>query len=272
VSFARRNVPPPAAFYITTDDLLYIECHNSTATTFVGVVMRILMPTGEIKTFDYRLQLTAGSVFTSGTFPLTEGFLLTALAAGGDVGLQRGQLWVRVLIVRGGTANLLGAHTLIEDYLEQHYAPAWPNGTLRSPLEGRGALRSIIGTDPAAGVEISETVPTGRRWRLQTFNFVLTTDATAATRQVLLAIDDGTNVQFIVPAISTQLASLTIRYSYGPVGAPQATAIARNVSVLPVDLYLPSGSRIRTVTDAFQAGDNYAAPIYSVEEWLERPF
>lgn len=134
--------------------------------------------------------------------------------------------------------------------------------------EGRGNLRSITGTDPAANTEISETVPANTRWRPLLFRAMLVTDATVATRDVRLVMDDGTLTLAQVPADQTQAASLTISYT-AFAGAPLSTA--RNTGAviqMPDGIMLTGASRLRTQTSSLQATDNWGAPQYLVEEFI----
>jgi hypothetical protein len=130
-------------------------------------------------------------------------------------------------------------------------------------------MRSITGTDPAAGVEISETVPAGVRWRLLSFRAVIVTDATVANRQPSLIVDDGTNTVHQSGANAAVAASAGAGYMWGAgVGAFGATGNGNQGSV-PNPLMLAAGFRLRTSTLLFAGGDNWGAPQYLVEEWLE---
>jgi len=132
-----------------------------------------------------------------------------------------------------------------------------------------GVIRLVAGTDQADNTEITETVPTSRRWRLMAFRAALVTDATSATRQVYLIIDDGTTTFLQIPASATHIASLTRNYNFAVSGALVTNATTEIAGVLPDDLILPAGYRIQTSTDNLQATDNYGVPQMLVEEWLE---
>lgn len=269
VSFSHRNISPPAPLYITLDDFFYVEVHNTSSSPLVGIVMRVLLPSGQIKTTSQQVPLNQAGVFTSATFNMVEGFLLGVSAAPQGFNVRRGQVWVRLAIARGSLAGLLGAQILIQDYVETHYAASWPGGHFSSEVDGLGVVRSIVGTQPAAGGEISETVPTGRRWRLQTVNFGLTTSAAAGNRQVLFILDDGVSSSYLAPALSVQAASLTVGYAFAPGCSPIATTGGRAVCPIPSPAIMSAGWRFRTSTNAKDAADQYTVPVYVVEEWLE---
>ena len=131
-----------------------------------------------------------------------------------------------------------------------------------------GRLRSITGTDPAAGAEISETVPDRRRWKILSIAITLTTDATVDDREVRLIIDDGTNTILIVRLTNKQAATNTYSYYFTNIGVAETKRI--NSILIPIPtLTLSPNSRIQTSTDKMKAGDNYAAPQLLLKEWID---
>ena len=95
------------------------------------------------------------------------------------------------------------------------------------------------------------------------------TSAVVANRTPVLTIDDGANVIFETGTNVAQTATQTAKYR-AAVGVPLTTfgALAYLLP-LPGDLELAAGSRIRTVTGAIDVGDDYSAPVYTLEEWIE---
>jgi len=198
--------------------------------------------------------------------------------------IKRGQFYVRFVIRRQNSGfedclccgYIYSARPFLS--IGEHIEPG-PGG-------GEGFIRTVTGTDPgSSGEEIVETVPTNAFWRLISFGAVFVTSSDAATRTPNLAIDDGTTAnRSHIWQGSTQAASLTrthlFQQEYGGSGAQGAgnasivdtdTILTREV--LPNNLFLKEGHRIRTVTlniDTVAAlFDNWAAPIYQVEEWLK---
>lgn len=131
-----------------------------------------------------------------------------------------------------------------------------------------GRIRSITGTDPAAGAQISETVPARRRWLLRSLTFSLTTDANAADRRVMIAITDGTNTYFFYPFGTVQTASLTYTYhlTQGLFGEAQ---MANNIYTPLPTLFITEPYEILSTLSNGQAGDDFTAPIMLVEEWID---
>ncbi|GAH86709.1 unnamed protein product [marine sediment metagenome] len=131
-----------------------------------------------------------------------------------------------------------------------------------------GRLRSITGTDPAADTEISETVPARRRWRILSIRFSLITDVNVTDRTVNLILDDGTTILSQIPSDTVQPSNLTRWYEFKLQQVPQF-----NVGVhmyLPLHhISLPASARFRTSTTNRQADDNFSAPQFLVEEWID---
>ncbi len=131
-----------------------------------------------------------------------------------------------------------------------------------------GRIRSITGTDPAAGAEISETVPERRRWRILAFRFSLVTDDPVADRIVHLLLDDGTNIFADVCVTTAHQASVTKVYNFSNFGSTQLNPT--NCLYIPLPpLPLSPGFRIRTVTDLLEVTDDFSAPQLLVEEWID---
>lgn len=147
--------------------------------------------------------------------------------------------------------------------------------TDESSLDGRGALKTVTGTNPPgvatgdSGGEISESVPVNARWVLIGVQTVLVTSATPAVRRINLVLDDGTDIISGGSAHVTQNQSLNYRYiwqdNYPNVPTGLTDLIFNNLATTP----LSTGYRIRSSTTNLKMGDNYGAPILYVEEWLE---
>jgi len=176
------------------------------------------------------------------------------------------EIYCRVFLRVGG----MTAFTLVEGRLAYTKLLSWPPGEFRESIVGPGTLRSVLGTDPAVGVEVSETVPTNTRWLLRGMRVTLVTDATVIARTVRLLIDDGANTLFLLPAQTNQSASYSFNYHAVPLGyQPAAVGLEITIPLPPVGILLLQGWRIRTLTSNFQVGDDYGAPRMLIEEWLE---
>ncbi len=122
--------------------------------------------------------------------------------------------------------------------------------------------RVFSGSAPAAGAEFSITVPGGEVWFLINTRATLTTSVAVANRGPSLIVDDGTTQLLRVRDVTNITASQAIDINWiGGLGAPIATGTASHAVVFPMGLVLPSGYRLRSLTEAIDAGDQWNAPV-----------
>jgi hypothetical protein len=255
--------------YVTCDESLVIDTWSSTAPAALTITARVLTPQGRIDTLSWSHTPNSNRARATSYYPLAEGWLLSVIVDATDLAYQRGHCWCELSLMRGGGSNGVLEAVLLADYIAGTARLGWPGGFVRSSIEGPGLVEAAYGSTPAAGAEISKTVPANALWRLLALEFGLTTSVTAANRLPRLVIDDGTNdlQRLEVPAV--QAASLTRTYSWAP-GMPSRVAVASdNLMPLPLNTLLPSGYRFRTVTDSIQAADQYTAPRFLLEEWIQ---
>jgi len=193
-------------------------------------------------------------------------FPISLQASPKDVPVRRGELYVRLTLLLMG----FPVGRLSTGYLTDSKTITWPPGVFEGFTEGPGLMRSLRGTDPAAGTEISETVPTNAGWRLRGLNAELVTDTTVIDREVILVINDGSKDVVGWDSGQAQAANESRYYKYAPTGDRWVGAVTGNVIVpIPDDLILFQGWVIKTVTKNLQSGDNWGAPDIWVEEWIE---
>lgn len=259
----------PSGFYVAGEDNLRVSSLNSAAAVRLNCSGRIRGSDGVIRPFSVDHVPNTDRTIASTITPIGSGWILN-LRLVASAGTPRiGQTWAIVELVRGFTGASMVVGSLASDYVTQHQPISWPGSPVRGSLEGPGFIRSIAGTNPAANVEWSETVPAGARWQIVALSNVLVTDATVANRFPQLIIDDGAaNVYQSDPA-AAHAASITRIYNAG-----QGTARLDSVSnsphwPLPNDTPMAAGFRIRSFVTNIQAGDNWGAPQLLVREWLE---
>lgn len=133
---------------------------------------------------------------------------------------------------------------------------------------GRGRMRAITGTDPAAGAESSETVPTGKLWVLHSWFASLVTDINVANRIFQLVLTDSAIQVAVLQTQLVQVAGQTVRYLLmAGLGYERVAAVnARLLVGLPL-IVLSAGATITTSTSAIQVGDNWTAPNLRVQEF-----
>lgn len=266
IELAQRSTGP---FFVTGEDGIELAALNSATGVTLTLAGRFMQLNGEVTSFNHSLTPTTDRTLTSKFRALGDGWILNFNVVATAGAPTIGQCWARVNILRGdgGATTLLG--TLVSGYVTAVQTIAFPGGRARGTLDSPGAIRVITGTNPAAGAEISETVPTGARWRIQNIWTTLVTNATVANRFPVLVIDDGATEYYRASPSSSLPASQTGWWMGS--AAPFGGATATNVFAwaLPPSLTLLAGHRIRTATSSLQAADDWAAPILNVEEWLQ---
>lgn len=260
----------PSAFgYIGREDNLRLRVRNSATGAIVAIEGRVLNGDGIAIPFADTLAPATDRSASTKLVRVGEGMLLNVSVRALAGSPRRGQTYVLVELVRGFTGDVIPLGVLIQGYVSEPSRRQWPGSLLDDATDGRGVSRTILGTDPAAGVEISETVPTAARWRLVALTATLLTDATVANRTPAILIDDGTNTVYQSGYNGSIAASGGAQISWGHgVGAFGSTSNGA-IAPLPTELMLTPGYRIRSTTIALQAGDNWGAPRYTIEEWIE---
>jgi hypothetical protein len=202
-------------------------------------------------------------------FSLAQGFLVGLQVRASAGAPRRGQVFVIVDLVRGRLGALQPLGVLLQGYVQDTTVLAWPGSPIIASPEGPGFTRLVTGTNPGAGIEIIETVPTNARWRLLSIAASLVTDATVTNRLPSLVLDDGASIYARIPAAAVQVASLTTLYTWAVGAVNNAVATSVSAAPAPQGVMLMGGHRIRTLTANIAGGDDWGAPVYVVEEWIE---
>lgn len=266
---AREAVVSSRAFYFSGEDHLRVTSFGSVASVVLSVEGRFLTPEGAIEVFAERHVPNSDRTSASTLFSRGPGWLLDCQVRASAGTPRRGQVFVLLEVVRGLSGGVTPHATLLQGYVTDTSRLAFPGSLHEAMSSGRGALRSITGTNPGAGAEVSETVPTNARWRPHAFQVTLVSSSVAANREVALVFDDGATAMIRVPSGVSHVASTTLLYSAFH-HAPRNTVAqdtARNLPLPRVDLQ--GGSRVTTVTANIDPLDNYGAPQLLVEEWTE---
>lgn len=147
---------------------------------------------------------------------------------------------------------------------------SWPDTNIQQKIgNSLGLIKTVTTANPAAGAQISQTVPAGVIWKIKGIRARLTTDATVANRyaKYFLTLPDGG----IITAISAtpHTASLPVDYMAADYGTHGVTVgFGEYMIGLPSDIYLPAGSTITTVVNGMVAGDDWGAALIWVEEFI----
>jgi len=260
----------PAGLWVTGEDRLRVTSFNSAAGVTLAIEGRVLLAGHGLRAFAERHVPNTDRTTASTSFAIGEGWLLDVQIRASAGTPRRGQCLAILELVRGGEGGAVQPLTvLVHGYVTDTQRRAWPGSPLELSTEGPGVIRAIVGTNPAAGVEIVETVPTNARWRLLALLTNFVTDATVANRFAQLLLDDGANIFFASDPPAAQTASLALNYAFGQGLARLASALATHTWGSPNGIHLPGGFRVRTATNGIVAGDNWGAPTFLVEEWIE---
>lgn len=264
VTFRTKDTEPPSTLYVSQEDSLQIRAFSYLAGQSLLVLLRTLRPDGTVFQTTQQFQLAAVQTLQTFTLNLEEGYLLGLLIAYQATGVAPHTNWLAVNLVRNASVQVLVSGSVTPGAFL-----GWPGGPMNMPRDGAGFIRSITGTVPAAGAEISETVPANLRWRLLAFRYSLTSAVAVANRETNLTMDDGVNIFVSDTSSTTQAASLTNIYSWMQNAQRQAAAQSALFTLPLPDVYLEGGFRIRTSTTNIQAADQYTAPQYLVQEWFD---
>lgn len=267
VTFLLTDVQPPSRVYIGRDDQIVLRVSTISQSRSFSFSYRLLRADGVIVPFEDDLALGPNNVLQK-TYQLAEGYLLSCSITCTD-GLQNPNAYASVRILRSNLPSVsVFAETLIAGWLIQQTTLSYPESVPSRSTDGRGFIRSVTGSTPAAGADISEAVPSNAIWRLIAFRAQFVASAAVATRQVAFTFDDGANIW------NREALNLGITAGQGATfqlySNPNTNSdFGLNFFLwLSDQTYMFGGFRIRTSTNAIQAGDQWSAIQYLVEEWV----
>src|SRR2546422_4520942 len=270
VSFLPTRIPPPSPLYLTREDLLQIELYNSVTSAVISLGARFLRPDGVIVPVVQDFRPTNDRARNVFTLKLGEGYLLGLHFGTGTV-TQPGQAYALVTIIRAGFPLGTNLQTIVAGYVTTTQRPGWPITPPRDPRDGPGRLLFQQGTNPAPGTGVLVGVPTNARWELIMVNISLTTSATAANRLVnmQLQIAGGPVGEISEPAFQTATQTISHVWAQGIPAVAVAGGIRFNTG-LPARPVLRAGDFFQISADNLQAGDDFTAPFFGVQEWIDQ--
>lgn len=259
----------PHALYVTGEDQLRLTVLNALAGVTVTVRGRFEDLEGRVTPFSTALVPASDRTASSVTVRLGTGWLLSANAIVTVGAPLTGQTFALLSLIRGEGTAAIELATLATAYITTAQRAGYPGSPIVSSLDGGGAIRSIAGATPAAGAEISETVPTGARWEVLAFKTDFLASGVAGNRIPHLLFDDGANV-YASLGLNNTITAGQLRTMTWAQGLPTVFVATsdRAMSSLPTNNRLAAGHRIRTAS-SLDAADTYLAVRYVVREWLE---
>lgn len=266
-----RITPSVFPFYTTGEDNLRIVSFNTAGGVKLRLVARLLGRDGRPSPSGWDHTPNTDRSAKTSDFPLSGQTLLNVHISASAGTPLIGQCYVIVQLIRGLGAAAIVVGTILAGPVTATQSLGFPGSPIQSAIEGIGYLREVIGTTPAAGAEILETVPTGARWQVLAFRFVLTTNATVINRKVNFRVTlANTSFGFISANTNVLTAGLAGDFSVTPnVGYQNDAALSLFTIPMPQDTTLLAGAKLGTTTSALQAGDQFSSPRYLVREWLD---
>jgi hypothetical protein len=130
-------------------------------------------------------------------------------------------------------------------------------------------VKSISLTNPAPGANFSYTCPANTRMEIISVFLTLTTDATVASRLVLIHGHDGTSNIQVAEATLVQVNSSSCSYSASSAGGSLRTTATDSIYclILPSPLILNPGEFLRSTVLAIQATDQISAITIRAKMW-----
>ncbi len=140
-----------------------------------------------------------------------------------------------------------------------------------------GILSTVVGSDPAAGSELSITVPSIERWRVYSTEFRLQADSTVGDREVFLTASEDGNEYFRVFADGVVKADQEGIFTAAALGFVGTTGLGPSSIHQPADVrtilipiyseaFIPGGHTLATDTNGLEPGDDYSPAIVLVEK------
>lgn len=272
-----RVISAPFQLRILADDFMQIRLYQSGAVAIhIAFVWRILTDSGEILTSSEDVIVTPAYTLMSKLLPLREGFLLSLSARVRNVVTPPGSIWVQAYVTRQGGSEDLMLTPLLQGFPTVQQALVWPGSAFEvaAPIPAYDMPLSAIA--PAAGAEIDIAVPVGVNRQYTCLRFDLTTNAVAGNRGINLIMWDGTvgsNPVWVWSCPTPQAPGRNNGYSFA-VGTPHDYGSIGNAEVtdtLPAEIWHGGGNHISTITSGLNAGDQYGAIRFHVNERIELP-
>lgn len=138
-------------------------------------------------------------------------------------------------------------------------------------ISAPGEVRTLAITDPPAGGELSVTVPDSEIWRVNAFRMQMVTDSTNTTRTIQLVFESPAGVEMLRVEATGKGQDETFQFEAAIWGFDPADINNRLRESLPMGLYLPEGSTVRTETENIQSGDQFSNAKFFAEVFRSNP-
>jgi hypothetical protein len=262
------KVEPPIGAYVRPDEGIQFTAWDNGPGTAVTITARFLRAAdGQVVYMTSTQRVQSGLNKVSWWVPLTEGYLLDIQASLQSAAYQRGLFFLQGALQRQG-GTIQPGRVLFQGYLSANCMLSWPGSAIINSYEGPGAWTVYFGTAPGVGVAIVDVVPQYHRWNIVSGMATLTTSATVANRLVYLQFEpDGANITYTISTGIQQTASTTWKYVFTNAVAVVTQSNTTTILIpIPAPLVLPYGANITLGAGSLQAGDQFTAAAYQVED------
>lgn len=183
-----------------------------------------------------------------------------------DGAIVLGAVYIKAdLAINGDTI-----HALTSGYVYNIKSLSWPAVNLETAEGHKGAITVIESADPAAGTELSITVPLGEEWKIKAMRFQFVTAATVGTRNVHVTVEINGAPIYTFFTGNGQIISQTLNYSLYPLPTTNDLLNDNDISMpIPDDIIVPGGDIIKTETVNLAAGDNFGKMQVYVERFIK---
>jgi hypothetical protein len=268
IQFATRNIPPPAALYVTADDGLYINVTNIQPGQSLTFAAQFLLPDGRLQPNVWTVTPPSTGAQTAYLFQLSEGFLFNLTCVPSAV-TRRGVTWIYAALRRGSLASGSILQTLIQDYVDSLSGPTWPGSQLHNSSEGRGLMTVTVESNPSAGSAVVITTPTYMRTRVCALVVKFITSAAVSNRKPYILLQDplGPVYQDVIENTVTASTTLTLYWAIGLGWAQTAAVNTWQTRGLP-DFTLNPSSTITSWMSGNDPADTATGIVLTTEQWF----
>ena len=266
-AWARENIQPPGAYYLSRDQTIVVRINNLFATATLTATGQLLSPDGRILLIQRSIVPNTNGTLSTLSFTGLNGMLLSfTVSTNIDAAFIPGLCYVHADIVSNDPSSPL-ISSLLAGYVSNDFPLVWPNGRRMQPGEGTGNLLLQVGANPGAGNQFSTTVPDNQRWYLRSLTMTLTNGAAVANRRFVLGFTlAGQNIWLQAAAVLLT-AGQAAAYFYGQ-GAVSDSAGAVNLYNYEIPPFLLGpGWIIQTLVQNLQAADTLTAIYINIEQW-----
>jgi hypothetical protein len=275
VTWQMQDLAPPSPVYITRDDWLAVFVTAAQNNTQVQIVARLLTAENVVVPIAQVIDVAVADNLATGFISLAEGFLLSVSAIA-LTGGTASPCFVHAILQRGGVAgqnNIPFTLRLLGGYVGGSKTLSWPSMEPMSSQQGPTEVRVIVPTPPAAGAEISVTVPVPHRWRVHSIMAHLLCSAAVATRRPVFSFSDGASIVYCRTGSNQAFAASSS--SDFVISGNSILGVLENVTQqvfsapIPTELVMGANFHFTSTTTAIQAGDQWSAIALCVEDLYE---